>query len=201
MSESVKGRRKFLVGCGASLVAAPLAARLPVSTPSAPRRQDGFHVDAGASRPDFVTHMSPKFSEQCKIRSVDTDNRFCMLQQVADRGIAVGLHRHMTADEWFFITVGSFVFEQNGQRTKLGTGETLLIPRATPHRWISLEDKSSYVFGFSPSNNLEGFFSELHKAQNSGQMSMVKLNEIASRYDNIFDGPPLTLAEAEAHTS
>jgi hypothetical protein len=30
---------------------------------------------------------------------------------------------------------------------------------------------------------------------------MVKLNEIASRYGNIFDGPPLTLAEAEAHTS
>jgi len=107
----------------------------------------------------------------------------------------------MTADEWFFITVGSFVFEQNGQRVKLGTGETFLIPRGTPHRWISLEDKSSFVFGFSPSNNLEGFFSELHKAQNSGQMSMVKLNEIASRYDSIFDGPPLTLAEAEAHTS
>ena len=201
MSESVKGRRKFLVGGGASLVAWPLAAQLPVSTPSVPRQQDGFHVDAGASRPDFVTHISPKFSEQCKIRSVDTDNRFCMLQQVADRGIAVGLHRHMTADEWFFITVGSFVFEQNGKRTKLGTGETFLIPRGTPHRWISLEDKSSYVFGFSPSNNLEGFFSELHKAQNSGQMSMVKLNEIASRYDNLFDGPPLTLAEAEAHTS
>ena len=201
MSESFRGRRKFLVGGGVSLVAWPLAAQLPVSNPSAPRRQDGFHVDAGASRPDFVTHTSPDFSEQCKIRSVDTENRFCMLQQVADRGIGVGLHRHMTADEWFFITVGSFVFEQNGQRTKLGPGETLLIPRATPHRWISLEDKSSYVFGFSPSNNLEGFFSELHKAQNSGQMSMVKLNEIASRYDNIFDGPPLTLAEAEAHTS
>jgi len=107
----------------------------------------------------------------------------------------------MTADEWFFIVGGSFVFEQSGQRTKLGPGETLLIPRGTAHRWISLEDKSAYVFGFSPSNNLEGFFSELHKAQNSGQMSMSKLKEIAARYDNIFDGPPLTLEEAEAQPS
>jgi mannose-6-phosphate isomerase-like protein (cupin superfamily) len=197
MPESFNDRRSFLIGSAASLLYLPLAAQTPVS-PASPAAQDGgFHVDAGASRPEFVTHASPKFSEQCKIRSADTDNRFCLLEQTADRGIAVGLHRHMTADEWFFITTGSFVFEQSGKRSRLGPGETLLIPRATPHRWISLEDKSSYIFGFTPSRNLEGFFSELHEAQNSGKMSMVKLKEIGLRYDSIFDGAPMTLAEAE----
>ena len=198
MAESVNNRRRFLAG-GLSLVCLPPS----VQTGSAVARESpvsGFHVEADSSRPDFVTHVDPSSSEQCKIRSSDTGNRFCLLEQQADRGIGVPLHRHMTADEWFFVTAGFFAFEHGGQQLKMGRGETFLIPRRTPHRWISLADKSSFVFGFSPSDNLEGFFSELHQAQNSGHMSMKKLNEIASRYDNIFDGPPLTLAEVEKHS-
>jgi mannose-6-phosphate isomerase-like protein (cupin superfamily) len=174
MSNLSTDRRKFLMAGSAALACLPLAAQKPSTSAPQPAQTKEFHLDTNASRPDFVTHVDPEFSEQCKIRSADTAGRFCMLEQVADRGIGVGLHRHLTADEWFFITAGTFVFETAGKRIKLGPRETFLIPRGTPHRWISLADKSSCIFGFTPSHNMEGFFSELHDAQNSGQMSMDK---------------------------
>lgn len=52
---------------------------------------------------------------------------------------------HPLQDESFEILSGSLNFRVGGQERRLGPGETLLIPKGTPHRWWNASDEETHA--------------------------------------------------------
>ena len=48
-----------------------------------------------------------------------------------------GYHRHPTYDETFIICEGHYDFRLDGKLLKLGPGDTVFVPRGTPHSFVS----------------------------------------------------------------
>ena len=49
-----------------------------------------------------------------------------------------GYHRHPTYDETFIICEGHYDFRLDGKLLKLGPGDTVFVPRGTPHGFVSI---------------------------------------------------------------
>lgn len=50
------------------------------------------------------------------------------------------LHVHHEQDEWIYVMTGEFVAEVGGERMRLKTGDSLLMPMKVPHRWSVAQD-------------------------------------------------------------
>jgi mannose-6-phosphate isomerase-like protein (cupin superfamily) len=48
-----------------------------------------------------------------------------------------GYHRHPTYDETFIICEGHYDFRLDGKLLKLGPGDTVFVPKGTPHGFVS----------------------------------------------------------------
>jgi quercetin dioxygenase-like cupin family protein len=50
------------------------------------------------------------------------------------------LHVHHEQDEWIYVIAGEFVAEVGGERMRLKSGDSLLMPMKVPHRWSVAQD-------------------------------------------------------------
>jgi mannose-6-phosphate isomerase-like protein (cupin superfamily) len=94
-------------------------------------------VRAGFTRRANGTE-EPTTSQHTVVRSIDSEGRLAVFvvpvgQHEPYRGAP--LHVHHEQDEWLHIMAGEFVAEVGGQRFRLKSGDSLLMPMKIPHRW------------------------------------------------------------------
>jgi mannose-6-phosphate isomerase-like protein (cupin superfamily) len=77
------------------------------------------------------------------VRSADSEGRLAVFvfpsgEHYPYRGAP--LHVHHEQDEWIYVMTGEFVAEVGGERMRLRSGDSLLMPMKVPHRWSVAQD-------------------------------------------------------------
>lgn len=113
-----------------------------------------------------------------------------------DIGPAMHLHRH--SEEIFYVVEGEMRFFIGEEERILTPFESLVVPRNTPHAWLSEYDGTSrMVFGFSPAGQMWAYLTDLTNLLNEGAVDFQeRLDELCSRYDQVRVAPTTPMAHS-----
>src|SRR5262245_26918454 len=104
--------------------------------------------------------------------SKDTEGKYLelALQVQAGRGAAAN-HIHPTQDEYFDIRRGSISIRIGNEYHILKSGQTIKVPKGTPHQWWNASDKEELflVIVFNPASVTEVFFEQFYGLSNDGK--------------------------------
>jgi mannose-6-phosphate isomerase-like protein (cupin superfamily) len=91
----------------------------------------------------------------------DTDGEFLKIECYSPvSGLKEPVHLHPLQTNRFTITSGELTFWINGVKTIAKPGDTITIPRKTPHHfWNSGNQGAHYIQEFFPAGNIEDLFS------------------------------------------
>jgi len=148
--------RRDLLAAGAGLMVSGfpfcLASSLQVSDKGELASDQGINrhavlVRSGFTRkPDGADERAPSPSGMFDtevVRSADSEGRLAVFvfppgEHHPYRGAP--LHVHHGQDEWIYVMTGEFVAEVGGERMRLKSGDSLLMPMKVPHRWSVAQD-------------------------------------------------------------
>lgn len=122
----------------------------------------------------------------------DTGGAYTLCETVEPPGSGASLHRHPTYDEAFIICEGRFAFSLAGKDYEVGPGESLFVPRGTPHSFTCIgPENGRQLIISSPGGIFETFIDEVVSAQvDSGDPSKptraVDFRAIAAKYGMEF---------------
>src|SRR5205809_1192616 len=114
----------------------------------------GFSVGPGKDRFDeaFI-HEGTRID--CKVSGKDTDGAMCVLE-VNNTGWPRHVNRDQ--DEWIYIVDGEVELEIGKKRFRLGTRESMLIPRNIEHAWATVSAPAKIINTYQPAGKIEDFF-------------------------------------------
>ena len=153
------------------------------------------------SSPRAPRHLLPMTGKTYKLGRIeiafkacgsDTEGAYTLCETVEPPGSGAGLHRHPTYDETFIICEGQFDFHIDGKDLKVGAGETIFVPRGTPHGFkCAGPGIGRQLIISSPGGLFEAFIDEVVTAQvDSGDPSKpapaVDFRAIAAKYGMEF---------------
>ncbi|WP_244153577.1 cupin domain-containing protein [Sulfitobacter delicatus] len=101
------------------------------------------------------------------------------------------LHVHQDADETFVMLSGQAEFILNGERSIVGEGETVFVPRGAEHTFRVVGDVPSRHLVILTPGGFEGFFVEMGRDQLAIPSDMEEITKRAALYHLAFTGPPL----------
>jgi DNA-binding transcriptional MerR regulator len=121
----------------------------------------GFSVGAGKDRFDERIQLGGE-PHDCKVSARDTNGAMCVFEFTGGGGGP--RHLHHDQDEWIYVIDGEFQFEVGDKRFRVGTGESVFIPRKVPHVWACVSGKPGKIINvYQPAGKVEEFFRELGK--------------------------------------
>jgi DNA-binding transcriptional MerR regulator len=121
----------------------------------------GFSVGAGKDRFDERIQLGGE-PHDCKVSARDTNGAMCVFEFTGGGGGP--RHLHHDQDEWIYVIDGEFQFEVGDKRFRVGTGESVFIPRKVPHVWACASGKPGKIINvYQPAGKVEEFFRELGK--------------------------------------
>ncbi|QHT67916.1 cupin domain-containing protein [Rhodocytophaga rosea] len=181
-------RRKFLQ---ASLIAAPLAANVPISVPDE-RKNKAFKVSAGEGR--YHGHIQIKGlnrnSLDLKVSGKDTAGDLAIYQStLMSPKSGPPLHIHFYQDEIFYVLEGEYLFQVGEEKYELKPGDTIFLPRNVPHTWVQLHDTGKMLVVLQPAGKMEEFF--LKVASLDHEATPGEMAKIIEAHDQKVVGPPL----------
>ena len=96
------------------------------------------------------------------------------------------LHLHPELEEWFHVEEGEVLVQAGPKRVRLSAGDSLLVPRKTPHAFAGTGTPARMLIGFSPAGRMEDFFRDaaITPLQQQG-------TEFHEKYGIRLLGPPL----------
>jgi mannose-6-phosphate isomerase-like protein (cupin superfamily) len=94
----------------------------------------------------------------CKVSGKDTGGAMCVLE-VNNTGWPRHVNRDQ--DEWIYVVDGEVELEIGKKRFRLGTGESMFIPRNIEHAWGGVPAK--IINTYQPAGKIEDFFRVLAK--------------------------------------
>jgi DNA-binding transcriptional MerR regulator len=119
----------------------------------------GFSVSAGKDRfNDGFNRNGTKID--CKVSGKDTGGAMCVLE-VNDTGWPRHVNRDQ--DEWIYVVDGEVELEIGKKRFRLGTRESMFIPRSTEHAWRTVSVPAKIINTYQPAGKIEEFFQVLAK--------------------------------------
>ncbi|HLX65046.1 MAG TPA: MerR family transcriptional regulator [Planctomycetota bacterium] len=118
----------------------------------------GFSVAAGDARFGEKITLGGEPND-CKVSSKDTDGALCVFEFNGSGGGP--LHLHFDQDEWIYVIEGEFDFHVGKEQFRLRAGESVFIPRKTPHVWGGKPGKIINVY--QPAGAMEDFFRAVGK--------------------------------------
>lgn len=129
----------------------------------------GFSVAAGDDR--FGEHIQlggpggPP--SDCKVSAKDTNGALCIFEGTGEQGGPK--HLHGEQDEWVYILEGQFKFLVGNEKFHLGPGESIFIPRKTPHVWGCVSGLPGKILtAYQPAGRMEDFWREIGNPSNIG---------------------------------
>jgi DNA-binding transcriptional MerR regulator len=121
----------------------------------------GFRVAAGKDRFDERIKLGGEPND-CKVSAQDTNGAMCVFEFTGGGGGP--RHLHHDQDEWIYVIDGEFQFEVGDKRFRVGTGESVFVPRKVPHAWACVSGKPGKIINvYQPAGKVEEFFRELGK--------------------------------------
>ena len=154
----------------------------------------GFTVAAGEDR--FAERISLRGEpSDCKVSARDTNGAMCIFEF---SGAAGGpRHIHAAQDEWIYVLEGEAEFAVGDRTFTAREGESVFIPRATPHAWAAAEGVAHVTIldVFQPADTMEEFFRTLGKYNDGDPVHEVLkvegLSQLFATHGMELVGPPL----------
>ena len=158
----------------------------------------GFSIGAGKDRfnEGFNRHGT---TIDCKVSAKDTAGAMCVLELNN-----TGWPRHVNRDqdEWIYVLDGEVELEIAKKRFRLGTRESMFIPRNIEHAWAAVSAPTTIINTYQPAGKIEEFFQVLAKfkdlptrEQASQKTYTAKqkdgLKRLFEAHGMIVTGPPL----------
>jgi DNA-binding transcriptional MerR regulator len=153
----------------------------------------GFSVGSGKDRFDERIQLGGE-PHDCKVSARDTNGAMCVFEFTGGGGGP--RHLHHDQDEWIYVIDGEFQFEAGDKRFRVGTGESVFIPRKVPHVWACVSRKPGKIINvYQPAGKVEEFFRELGKYNGKPYVhEVLSIDEFRRLFhDHGMDllGPPL----------
>ena len=158
----------------------------------------GFSVGAGKDRfNDGFTRYGTTID--CKVSGKDTGGAICVLE-VNNTGWP--RHVNKDQDEWIYVLDGEVELEIGKKRFRLGTRETMFIPRNIEHAWAAVSAPTKIINTYQPAGKIEEFFQVLAKFKDlpTREQAIEKsytvkqkdgLRRVFEAHGMIVTGPPL----------
>ncbi len=160
----------------------------------------GFSVGAGKDRfnDGFIRYGT---TIDCKVSGKDTGGAMCVLE-VNNTGWPRHINR--VQDEWIYVVDGEVELEIGKKRHRLGTRESIFIPRNIEHSWAAVSAPTRIINTYQPAGKIEEFFQVLAKFKDlpTREQAIEKsytteqkngLKRVFEAHGMIVTGPPLEL--------
>jgi mannose-6-phosphate isomerase-like protein (cupin superfamily) len=147
-------------------------------------------VNAGSDRDnDPITFLDATFN--VKISGKDTEGRCVVFDTIRHKKVGPAFHLHTDCDEWFFVRDGEFKFKVGDKILYLKSGDSLMVPRETPHAFVKTsEGDARLIVMHQPAVKMEEYFRVTSKQPNQSSEARKRIAE--QSYGMQFLGPPLT---------
>lgn len=138
-----------------SLVTLPL-----LNVPYRERTDKPFVVQTNQTR--FNENLGGGSRNDLKISAKDTDGQLAIFEIHSKGKTGPALHIHYDQDEIVSIIEGDYLFQVGAEKMKLKVGDTLFIPRGTPHAFVHLgEGTGRKTSTYQPAGNIEEMFRQI----------------------------------------
>ena len=119
-----------------------------------------------------------------------------VIEAVAPPGYSPPLHRHDFGTESFYVLEGRVRFVVGGEELECGPGDLAVVPRSTPHSFLTLGDEPTRLLDLVAPARLWDFFTECGEPARELRMPdeiviPPDLPQIVARHDGVVLGPPL----------
>lgn len=119
-----------------------------------------------------------------KVLSSETDNKYTVLDIFHSPNLGPSLHKHPKGSETFYIIEGDYHFILNGKSINGKPGDTIFVPKDTPHRF-EVGPKGGHAIVISPPE-LELYFFKIGELLVKGQVSFEEESSIGEQYGQVF---------------
>jgi quercetin 2,3-dioxygenase len=98
-------------------------------------------------------------ANDCKVSALDTAGALCAFEFRGNGGWP--LHYHYEQDEWLYVVDGAVECHVGEQQYHLRAGESVFVPRKTPHVWAVRDGPARILSVYQPAGRLEQLFREV----------------------------------------
>ena len=145
-------------------------------------------VNAGADRDNEPIHFLDAIFD-VKVSGKDTEGRCVIFDTLRQKKVGPLLHLHTDCDEWFHVKDGEFKFQVGDRTLRLKTGDSLLVPRETPHAFVKIsEGDARLIVMHQPAVRMEQYFRKVSK---QADQSNEARKRFAEQYGMQILGPSL----------
>lgn len=143
-----------------------------------PFRQDPIVVlpDGG----DTLDIAGGKFIH--KVKSMDTNNVFSVIEIITPPGKGVALHVHEKEDELVYLLQGEIEVTLGNQTMKAVPGVMALLPRGIPHGFTNVGDTESIVIDTILPGAFDSYFAEMAQLYKSGEPVQQQIDALSEKY-------------------
>lgn len=130
------------------------------------RTKKAFIVKSDESRFDGIQKVTPNAIGRCVVSGADTNGELLIVAPTAKTFAFKGgppLHIHKNQDEIFYVAHGDFLIQLGDLVHKVSTGDTVFIPKGTPHTYANpIENNPGSIISIhQPVGKNEEFFKYL----------------------------------------
>ncbi len=122
-----------------------------------------------------------------KVSAADTGAAYTLMEDNLKPGFELGLHRHDTHAETFYILEGQIVFYVDGDWHDLGPNTTLHVPPGVPHG-CRAPDGGRMLMIYQPSG-FDGFLAEMARMEPRDFDDPARMALLSAKYDIVDMGP------------
>jgi quercetin dioxygenase-like cupin family protein len=127
-----------------------------------------------------------------KVSSDDSDGTLAFVPLVAPPMSGPPRHVHSREDELFYVLEGELVFELDGERHTVRTGDTVYLRRGVVHTYQNFSSSDARLLIVTTPGNFCNLFVELSAATPPGALPPFDLiDAIATKYGITTLGPPM----------
>jgi quercetin dioxygenase-like cupin family protein len=182
MNEVDQERRTVLRGLEGLAIGQLLAQEVVLAQDSAPQ---GYVLGAGEG--EHLIHFRDQGLIVIKAGSSTGFDNFALGTQQVTVGAGIPIHRHLKANEAFYVLEGSGVFTLNDIPHSFEKSGTIFIPKTSWHGFVNPDQELLLLWIMSPPG-LDGFFRETCSppGQPPKQLTREQIKEIALKYATEF---------------
>jgi len=130
-----------------------------------------------------------------KATGEQTNGAFSLIEEVAPPGYATIYHKHLAADEVFYVLEGEVTLVRNDEKLKAGPGTYVFLPRGISHGYRVTGTTPARLLLFISPAGLEHFFLEAGEPVTGpnppppAPPDREKLMALGTKYNNVSLGP------------